>query len=91
MDYTQPERCRIRGLDMDPLVKIDEVARLLGISRSTAFRYKKADNWPCYRIGTELRFSAEDIEAIRAKYQQTPPEPRRTPRVGTRANRRNQK
>lgn len=76
---------------MEPLIKIDELARLFGISRSTAYRLNKADSWPNHRFGTELRFSVEDIEAIRAKYQQTPSEPRRTPRVGTRANRRNQK
>jgi hypothetical protein len=75
---------------MEPLVDILEVARLLDISRSTAYRLKKADSWPHYLIGTEIKFSAENIEAIRAKYQQTPPEPRRAPRVGTRANRRKQ-
>lgn len=74
---------------MEPLVDIGEVARLFGISRSKAFQLKKADNWPCHRIGTQLRFSAEDIETIRAMYQQAAPEPRRTPRTGTRANRRN--
>jgi excisionase family DNA binding protein len=75
---------------MEPLVDIGEVARLFGISRSTAYRLKKADSWPHHRLGTEIRFSAEDIEAIRAKYQQAGPEPRRAPRVGTRANRRKQ-
>jgi excisionase family DNA binding protein len=75
---------------MEPLVDILEVARLLDISRSTAYRLKKADSWPHYRIGTEIKFSAENIEAIRAKYQQAPPEPRRAPRVGTRAQRRKQ-
>jgi excisionase family DNA binding protein len=75
---------------MEPLKDIGEVARLFGISRSTAYRLNKQDNWPNHRFGTELRFSAEDIEAIRMKYQQTPPEPRRAPRVGTRANRRKQ-
>jgi excisionase family DNA binding protein len=75
---------------MEPLVDIGEVARLLDISRSTAYRLKKADSWPHYRIGTDIKFSESDIEAIRAKYAQTPPEPRRAPRVGTRANRRKQ-
>lgn len=70
---------------------IGELARIFQISRSTAYRLKKQDSWPCYLFGTEIRFSEADVEAIRAKYQQTPSEPRRTPRVGTRANRRNQK
>lgn len=76
---------------MEPLKDIGEVARIFGISRSTAYRLKKADSWPHHLFGTEIRFSPEDIETIRAKYQQTPSEPRRAPRVGTRANRRNQK
>jgi excisionase family DNA binding protein len=75
---------------MEPLKTIGEVAALFQISRSTAYRLNKQDSWPNHRFGTELRFSAEDIEAIRTKYQQTPPEPRRAPRVGTRANRRKQ-
>ena len=75
---------------MEPLKDIGEVARLFGISRSTAYRLKKQDDWPHHRFGTEIRFSEDDIETIRAKYAQTPPEPRRAPRVGTRANRRKQ-
>jgi excisionase family DNA binding protein len=75
---------------MEPLVDIGEVARLFGISRSTAYRLKKADSWPFHRFGTEIRFSAEDIEQIRAKYQQAAPEPRKAPKVGTRAQRRKQ-
>jgi excisionase family DNA binding protein len=76
---------------MEPLKDIGEVARIFGISRSTAYRLKKQDDWPHHRFGTEIRFSESDIEVIRAKYAQTPaPEPRRAPRVGTRANRRKQ-
>jgi excisionase family DNA binding protein len=76
---------------MEPLVDITEVARLFGISRSTAYRLKKQDQWPHHLFGTEIRFSEADIEVIRAKYAQTTaPEPRRAPRVGTRANRRKQ-
>lgn len=76
---------------MDPLKTIGDVADLFQISRSTAYRLKKQDNWPHHRFGTEIRFSEADVEAIQAKYAQTPaPEPRRAPRVGTRANRRKQ-
>ena len=74
---------------MEPMKTIGEVAALFQISRSKAFELKKKDQWPHHRVGVELRFSAEDIEAIRLKYAQAPPEPRRTPRAGTRANRRN--
>jgi len=74
---------------MEPLKTIGEVAELFKISRSTAYRMKKADSWPHHRFGTEIRFSEADIAAIQAKYAKTPTPDRRTPRIGTRANRRN--
>ena len=74
---------------MDKLITIGELAELFQISRSTAYRLKKEQSWPHIRFGTEIRFSPENIEAIKALNAQAPPEPRRTPRVGTRAARRN--
>jgi len=76
---------------MEPLKTIGEVAELFKISRSTAYRLKKQDSWPSHRFGTEIRFSESDIAAIQAKYAQTPAPDRRAPRIGTRANKRNQK
>jgi excisionase family DNA binding protein len=76
---------------MEPLKTIGEVAELFKISRSTAYRLNKQDKWPNHRFGTELRYSAEDIATIQAKYAQTPTPERRAPRIGTRANKRNQK
>lgn len=75
---------------MEPFIKIDEVARIFGISRSTAFRLKKAQHWPCHLFGTEIRFSAADIEAIAAMHSKTPPPPKTVPKVGTRARRKQQ-
>ena len=69
---------------------IGELAALLKVSRSTAFRMKKAQQWPCILFGTEVRFSAEDVEAIKAMNHKTPPAPKTVPKVGTRANRRKQ-
>ncbi|WP_087874075.1 helix-turn-helix domain-containing protein [Arthrobacter globiformis] len=69
------------------LWNLDDVVRMLGISRSTAYRHLKEKPWSHHRIGTDLKFSEADIEAIHALYKQPVPEPRRTPRVGTRANR----
>lgn len=71
---------------------IEDVAAMCGISRSTAYRMRKDQSWPSHRFGTELRFAEADVEAIQAMNHQAPPtataEPRRrTPRVGTRANR----
>jgi len=67
---------------------ISEIAALLQVSRSTAFRMKKKDSWPHVRIGTEIRFTAADYEAIVSIYHQAPPPPKTVPKVGTRANRR---
>jgi excisionase family DNA binding protein len=76
---------------MEQLLTIKELADLFQISRSTAYRLKKEQRWPHIRFGTEIRFSQENVEAIKALNAQTPaPEPRRAPRVGTRANRRKQ-
>jgi excisionase family DNA binding protein len=76
---------------MEPMLTIGELAALFKISRSTAYRLKKEQRWPSHRFGTEIRFSAEDVEAIKALNADTPAPPKRTaPRVGTRANRRKQ-
>lgn len=68
--------------------KIQEVADLFRISRSTAFRMMKEQGWPRHKFGTEIRFSAEDVAAIRAMNREVPPVPKVAPTVGTRANRR---
>jgi len=72
---------------MEPLHTIDEVARILRVSRSTAFRKKKDDNWPCIRVGTTLLFDEENIKQIIDMYRQTPPPPKTVPNVGIRAAR----
>ena len=76
---------------MEPLKDMGDVAKLFGISRSTAFRMKKAQSWPCVRFGTEIRFTDEDIQAIIQINHQQPPPQKTVPSVGTRANRRNNK
>jgi len=76
---------------MEELITIGELAALFKISRSTAYRMKKEQRWPHIRFGTEIRFSQENLEAIKALNAQTPAPDRRAPRIGTRANKRNQK
>ena len=76
---------------MEPLLSIGDVAIIFGISRSTAFRMKKQQSWPHVRFGTEIRFTAADVEAIIALNHKTPAPPRTVPKVGTRANRKNGK
>lgn len=75
---------------MEPLKDIGEIAKLLGVSRSTAFRMKKQDNWPHVRIGALIKFSQADYEAIVQIYHQQPTT-KTVPNVGTRAKRRNNK
>jgi hypothetical protein len=52
---------------------------------------KKKDSWPHVRIGTEIRFTEADYEAIVALYHETPPPPKTVPNVGIRARKRNSK
>lgn len=62
---------------------MDDLAATFKVSRSTIFRQRKAQNWPYHLIGTEIRFSAEDVQAIQAMNRRTPaPEtPKRAPRI----------
>jgi len=70
---------------------IDEVAGMLHLTRSTAFRRKKADNWPCIRIGTTLLFDEENIKQIIELYREKPAPEKVVPNVGIRARKRNSK
>lgn len=77
--------------ELQPLRTMNEVATFLGVSRSTAFRMKKAQSWPCIMIGSQTRFDEDDIRAIIEINRQTPPPPKTVPKVGTRANRNRQR
>ena len=69
------------------LYKIEEVAAMFKISRSHAYRLKREQQWPHHMFGSEIRFSAEDIQAIQEMNHRTPkPEPTKpAPRIGSRA------
>lgn len=73
---------------MEPLLTMGELAAHFKLTRSTAYRLCKEQQWPHHNFGREIRFSVENIKAIEEITFTKPPEPRRTPRVGTRANRR---
>ena len=72
---------------MMALYSVDDVAELMGISRSQVYTLKKRDGWAHHLIGSKVRFSEEDIADILAKYQKTPQQPNQRPRIGTRAKR----
>jgi uncharacterized protein YjcR len=76
---------------LEPMYTPEDIAELMGISKSQVYALKRRDGWPCFLIGVKIRFSEEHLEAILkiyAKEQQQQPGQRR-PRIGTRANRRN--
>lgn len=69
------------------VLTVPELAGLLRVSTATVYRNLK--RWPHLRVGTEIRFTPEHVEQILQLLtkQPTPPETRRAPRIGTRANR----
>jgi excisionase family DNA binding protein len=71
---------------------VAELANYLGVSPATV--YAKLKDWPHKRpTPTDIRFHESDVRAILDLISVKPatPEPRRAPRVGTRANRRSGK
>ncbi|WP_156368346.1 AlpA family transcriptional regulator [Arthrobacter sp. Leaf137] len=73
----------------EPLMTMADVATFLQVSRSTAFRLKKEQNWPCIMLGSQPRFDQSDLEAIINMNRKESPSMKVTPNVGTRANRGN--
>lgn len=54
------------------LVKVDEAAKALGISRFTLYKAAKAGNVPSYRQGKAIRFSIGELrEAMRQAARHT--------------------
>jgi len=64
--------------DPDKLFTPGETAGILGISRSHVYKLRLANQWPHHMLGSEIRFSRADIEAIKASTRHEPPTPRRT-------------
>jgi len=64
--------------DPDKLFTPGETAVILGISRSHLYKLRLANQWPHHMLGSEIRFSRADIEAIKASTRHEPPPPRRT-------------
>lgn len=57
---------------------IPEVAELFGVCSETVRRRARKGEWPAVRIGNQMRFGREDIEAIRELGRPKPPPQRRT-------------
>ena len=51
-----------RGTLVDPLLRPDEVARMLGVRRSSVYEYVRTGRLPHVRVGRHLRFLREDLE-----------------------------
>jgi excisionase family DNA binding protein len=67
------------------ILTVPEMAGLLRVSTATI--YRSIHKWPHLRVGTEIRFTPEHVEQILTLLtkQPTPPETKRTPRIGTKA------
>lgn len=75
---------------LERLMTMNELAAHFQISRSTAFRMKKRQSWPCIRFGSEIRFSRENVLAIQKLNEEAPPPAKqaRSTRIGTELSRR---
>ena len=70
------------------MMTMTELAELFQISRSHAYELKKEQDWPHHQFGKQIRFSAEDVEAIRAMNRKPARrDPRQAPRIGVAAKR----
>lgn len=47
-----------------PLLSVNEVARLLGISRDSVYRMTRRGELRPYRVGERLRFGADEIAEL---------------------------
>jgi len=52
----------VRGTLADPLLRPDEVARMLGVRRSSVYEYVRTGRLPHVRVGRHVRFLREDLE-----------------------------
>lgn len=50
---------------LDRLMKPEEAAELLGVTRYFVMKRAAAGEWPHRRLGQAVRFSASDVEEIR--------------------------
>lgn len=50
------------GTLLDPLLRPEEVARILGVRRSSVYEYARTGRLPHVRVGRHVRFLREDIE-----------------------------
>jgi excisionase family DNA binding protein len=51
-----------RGTLADPLLRPEEVARILGVRRSSVYEYVRTGRLPHVRVGRHVRFLREDLE-----------------------------
>ena len=53
------------------LLSVKELARLIGVSTRWIHERTRRHEIPCYRFGTAVRFSPEEIRAWLAQYRDT--------------------
>ena len=69
------------------LYTVDDLAELMGVSRSQIYSLKRRDSWPHLLIGSKVRFNDENLIDILKLYAKTPTQPNQRPRIGTRSKR----
>jgi len=58
-------------MDFEQSMTVDEVAKLLRVSRQTIYNMIRAGKMPHFRVGNKVRFNRADIEAIMKPVPQT--------------------
>ncbi|TQJ60521.1 excisionase family DNA binding protein [Arthrobacter sp. SLBN-83] len=60
------------GGGMNTYYTVPEVAQMFRVCEETVRRRVRTNKWPAWRDGTQIRFGAEDIEAIRRQGAKAP-------------------
>lgn len=56
--------------DTEPLIKAEQVAEALGVSRTWVFDRAKAGRLPSYRLGKHVRFRMSEVQAWLAEHRE---------------------
>ncbi|WP_423184313.1 helix-turn-helix domain-containing protein [Arthrobacter sp. NyZ413] len=70
------------------LLDMKQLAQMFKISRSHAYRLKQEQQWPHVLLGTQIRFTLDDVRAIQEMNHKPAKDAPRGPRIGTGATKR---
>jgi hypothetical protein len=75
-------------MNQPTLYTIDDLAGILGFSKTKIYSMKKEQEWPYLLFGTQARFTEEHLQRIFEIHTKTPATTTRRPRIGTKAGKR---